>query len=273
MSVVKKTAKFSLILLGLFAMLVVVVGGYMYMNRDALAKDFAEKAASHALGVPVTIGEVQILLDQLRVEVSDIAIANPPGYSKPHAITVKRVNIAAESFSTNPITFSNIDVDGTQVNLEVNQKGPNLGYLKKTAEARSETGASASPSKTEAKANMKVIVREFTLTGAQLNPAVTLLQNQDLSPVKVADIRLNGIGEKENGVLVEEAIAQIMDSVLEQFNESANSAGFLEGLSLDMLNDIGVSTGEVFKKNLKKSYDKEVDKFKQGIDGLKNMFE
>ncbi len=61
--------------------------------------------------------------------------------------------------------------------------------------------------------------------------------------------------------------------MLERFNESSNSAGFLEGLSLDSLNAIGVSTGEVFQKNLNKSYKKEVKKFKKGFQDLKGMFE
>ena len=272
MSAVKKTAKFTLFLFGLAVLLVVIVGSYIYVNRDALAKDFAEKAASQALGVPVTIGQVQIKPEELRVVVSNIAIANPPGYSKPHAITVKAVNIAADSLSANPLTFANIDVDGTAVNLEVNQGGANLGALKKKAEQNMPSG-SAQSSGSQHKSDMKVIVKKFSLTKAQLTPTVTLLSKKDLATVKVPDIHLKGIGEKENGVLAEEAIAQIMNAVLEEFNETANSAGFLEGLSLDALNEIGVSTGEVFKKNLKKSYNKEVDKFKKGFGEIKGMFE
>ena len=119
---------------------------------------------------------------------------------------------------------------------------------------------------------IKVIIRKFSLTDAQVNPSITLL-NGDLASVKAPDINIIGIGEKENGALSQEVIAQIMNIVLEEFNQTANSAGFLKGLSLDMLNDIGVSTGEVFNKNLKDSYSKEVDKFKKGFDGIKGMFE
>lgn len=271
MSAVKKTAKATLYLFGFFVLLVVIVGGYMYVNMDSLAKQITEKAASDALGVPVTIGKMQILLDQKKVVVSDVAVSNPSGYEKPNAMTIKTITVAGESFTKKLLVFSDISVDGTAVNLEVNQQGANLGALKKKAEQNMASGDGASaPSE---KSEMKVIVKKFSLTQAQLTPSVTLLAKKDLPTVKVADIHLKDIGKKENGVLADEAIAQIMNAVLEELNETASSAGFLEGLSLESLNEIGVSTGEVFKKNLKKSYDKEVDKFKKGFEDLKGAFE
>ncbi len=283
MSAVKKTAKVSLGLLSFFVLLIVIGVGYIYVNMDNMAKNFAEQAASDALGVPVTIGKMKILLENKKVIVSNIAVSNPKGYSKPNAITINEITVTGESFSTALLTFANISVDGTAVNLEVNEKGTNLGDLKKRAEQKS---VSSKPTNSSAKQSsedkpkhdnkqkdLKVIVKNFALTSAQLTPSVTLLGNNDLATVKVPDIHLSGIGEKENGILAEEAIAQIMNSVLERFNESSNSAGFLEGLSLDSLNAIGVSTGEVFQKNLKKSYKKEVKKFKKGFQDLKGMFE
>ena len=283
MSAVKKTAKVSLGLLSFFVLLIVIGVGYIYVNMDNMAKNFAEQAASDALGVPVTIGKMKILLENKKVIVSNIAVSNPKGYSKPNAITINEITVTGESFSTALLTFANISVDGTAVNLEVNEKGTNLGDLKKRAEQKS---VSSKPTNSSAKQSsedkpkhdnkqkdLKVIVKNFALTSAQLTPSVTLLGDNDLATVKVPDIHLSGIGEKENGILAEEAIAQIMNSVLERFNESSNSAGFLEGLSLDSLNAIGVSTGEVFQKNLKKSYKKEVKKFKKGFQDLKGMFE
>ena len=273
-SVIKKTAKLALILFSVIVLLVVGLVAYLYVNIEDLAKDFAEKAASEALGVPVTIGEMDIQLKTLTVVVNDIAVANPKGYKNEHAIIIKAVTVAGESFSKELLAFSLVQVDGTAVNLEVNENGVNLGALKKKAQQTAQqTPQSSDVASSSAVPDIKVIVRKFVLTGAQLKPSVTLLGDNNLSIVKVPDIHLRGIGEKENGVVAEEAIAQIMDIVLDKFNGSANSAGFLEGLPLDMLNEIGVSTGEVFKKNLKKSYNKEVSKFKKGLDNLKGIFE
>jgi len=274
MSAVRKTAKLALFLFSAIVLLVVVLGTYLYVNIDSLAKDYAEKAASEALGVPVTIGEMNVLLDQKKVVVNDIAVANPQGYKNKYALKVKNITVAGESFSKELLVFSQVLVDGTAVNLEVNEAGVNLGALKtKSQQMAQQTSQGAASKSSDGASDIKVVVRKFALTGAQLTPSVTLLAGNDLPVVKVPDIHVNGIGERENGVTPEEAIAQIMDVVLDKFNGTANSAGFLEGVSLDMLNDIGVSTGEVFKKNLKKSYKKEVEKFKKGFGDLKGMFD
>ncbi len=278
MSAVKKSAKASLYIFSIFVILLIVGAGFIYVNMGSIAKQLTEKVASEALGVPVTIGDMVITLEEKKVVVTNIKIANPPGYKKSHAITVDSVTVAGESFSKQLLTFARVAVDGTNVNVEVTGKGTNLGDLKKNVDAKkgsSKPKASSSQSSDGAHGKdeqIKVIVKKFALTKAQLNPSVTLI-DKDLAYVTVPDIHLTNIGKKENGVVAQEAVAQIMDAVLERFNESANGAGFLEGLSLEMLNEIGVSTAEVFQKNLKESYEKEVDGFKKGLDDIKGLFE
>ncbi len=274
MSAVKKTAKASLYIFSFFVLL--LIGGvvYLYANMDSIAKQLSEQLASDALGVDVTIGDIEISLEEKKVVVSDLRIANPPGYAKPEAMSVKTITIAAESFSKELLSFARVEVDGTNVNLEVGKKGTNLGDLKKNID-RKNKGESSSASKKSTSSTtahseeeqIKVIVKKFALTRAQLNPSVTLIK-KDLAFITVPDIHLSGIGQKENGILAKDAVSQIMDAVLERFNKSANSAGFLEGLSLNVLNDIGLSTSEVFQKNLKKSFDKDVEQFKEGFQGL-----
>lgn len=266
MSAVKRTAKFSLFVFGFFVLIVVAGAIYLYSNMNTLAKQFAEQAASDALGVPVSIGEVDISIENQKVVVKSIKISNPQGYSKPYAVEVAYVAIDAESLSKELLNFSDVSVDGTTVNLEVTGQGTNLSDLKNNIEQGQ--GAEAP----DPHANpIKVVIQKFSMTKAQLNPSTVLLK-KDLPSVTVPDIHLTGIGQKEGGVLAQDAIGQIMKAVLAKFNSSANYAGFLDGLSLDVLNQMGVSTGEVFQKNLKKSFDKDVQQLKDGIRGLKGIF-
>jgi len=278
MSAVKSVAKLSLYLFGFFVLLLVAGAMYLYVNMNTLAKDMAEQVASNAMGVAVSIGDMDIQLDEQKVVVNNITVANPDGYKNPNAIEISNVTVAMESWSQDLLTFAMVGVNGTKVDLEVRPQGTNLGDIKKNIEARSKTVVGAEPTADQVaevqsnKQPIKVIVRDFTMSGAQITPSVTLLKT-DFQPLMAPDIHVSGIGEKENGVLAREAVAQIMNYVLQVYNKSANTAGFLEGLPLDVMNSIGVSTVDVFKKNLKKSYDSEVDKFKQGVEGLKNMFE
>ena len=255
MSAVKATAKASVYLFSFFVVFLVAGAIYLYVNMNSLAQQLTEKYASEALGVAVKIGEMDIQLDIKTVIVRNVTIANPKGYTKPHAITVKDITIAGDSFSSDLLTFNKIGVNGTDVTLEVVGQGTNLGDLKKSVEAKS--ARTSEPSGDE----IKVIIKKLAMTKAQLNPSVTLIK-QDLEPIQVPDIHLKGIGQKENGVHAQDAIAQVMQAVLQNFNKSANSAGFLKGLSLDALNDIGVSTVDVFKKNAQETFDKRVNQIK-----------
>ncbi len=276
MSAVKKTAKASLYMFSLLVIVFIAGAIYIYVNMNSLALQITEQYASQALGVPVKIGAMDIKLEQKSVTVSDIRVSNPEGYKKPNAITIKKIEVAGENFSKELLTFKTIKVDGTDVYLEVVGQTTNLGDMKNNIGKNNPAGAQASTASDSNKANAskdpKVIIRKMALTQAQLHPSVTLIKH-DFKPIKTPDIHLTGIGEKENGILAQEAMEQVMSAVLQNFNNTANKAGFLEGLSLESLNDIGLSTADVFKSNIKKTYDQKVDGVKEGFEQLKDMFE
>ena len=271
MSAVKKTAKFSLYIFSLLVLILVGGAIYVYVNMNSLAKQLTEQVASDALGVDVNVGEMDINIAQKRIVVRDLRIANPKGYTNPNAIIVNEIIIVGESFSKEFLTFANIAVDGTNVSLEVDDKGTNLGDLKKNIDAKSAGSAQkskkSSGNSNKSGENIKVIVKKFSLTGAQLHPSVTLIRG-DFAPITVADIHLRDIGKRENGIVAGEAIAQIMDAVLKQFNQSAGSAGFLQGMSIDALKDIGISGMSALKGDVKK----DINDLKDSVKGLKGLF-
>ncbi len=264
---------------GFLALLLVAGGAYLYMNMDAIAKQITEKVSSNALGVPVHVGKMNISLEDKKIVVSNINITNPKGYKKPNAITINKIEVAGESFSKELLVFSRIIVDGTNVNLEVGNKGSNLGDLKNNIGGEKASTAKYPEKKEKPKdskkiskgkgEDIKVVVKKFSLTSAKLNPSVELLGG-DIASVTVPDINLHGIGKKENGILAEEAIAQIMDAVLRKFNSYANSAGFLKGISLNGY--AAKNAAKVLEKNLKDNYKKEAEDLKQSLDGLKGIF-
>ncbi len=273
MSIVKKAAKLSLVLFSALVLLFVAGSIYFYVNMGAIAKEISEKSATNALGVPVTIGDMDIDLDKKTVTVTDIKVANLPQYRKEHALTIKDITVVGESFSRDLLVFSNIKVTGAVVNLEVKPTGSNLGDIRAHTEKRyigqepiETEGQYYNPAK-----DLRVIVRHFNMDGTQIIPR-TALVNKDFKTISVPNVSVDGVGEQENGLLAREAIAQIAIASIQQLNTASDAAGFFEGLPLETLNEMGVNTVDVFKKNLKKSYDKEVEKFKSGYQSLKKMF-
>lgn len=228
-------------------------GVYLYMNLGMIAKNITEKLATRTLGVPVSIGSMDINLKEMKVDVQHIRVSNPPGFDKPNALTIKNVNVTLEALKEQLITFKDIEVNGTDVYLEVHENGTNLKTISdglQLAHGNTPKTDTAEPTATEKAEQMKVIIRELALTDAKLHPSVTLLSAQDLSPVIAPDLNLRGIGEKENGVLAREAIAQVWARISRNMNNAAGQAGFLEGVSPEALKDMGQGQMQQIKQQV-----------------------
>ena len=236
-------------------------GVYLFMNFGALAKHAAEKIASQSLGVPVRITTLDLSLQDKTASIKDIKISNPQNFKKPYAVTIGAVDIALGNVSKELIHFKEIQVTDTNVYLEVKENTTNLATIKNQMKSNpppsTEEGTDPEP-------QIKVIIDRMAITGTQLNPSVTLLTEQDLEPVAVSDIILTGIGQRENGILARQAIAQIWNGVLKSVNKSANNAGFYQGMSPDALKDMGVSQIKQLKEQIKE----DVKTLGNGIKGI-----
>lgn len=211
-------------IISLIVLLVLIAGGaFLYMNFGDISKRAVEKVASNALNVSVRISKLDLSLSEKSVTVSGIRIANPRGYKSTHAVEVGAVSISLvevpENF--NIIKFKLVDVKDVLVNLEVKQKTTNLTDLKN---GMSKSGSESSSS------NTKVTLNKFHINQSRLNPSITLIGG-DLGSVKIPPVTLRGIGKKENGVLAEEAIKQIITQYLHIAQNTAQSSGYLKGLA------------------------------------------
>lgn len=262
MSAVQKSAKASFYIFSVLVFLFIAGVIYFYVNAGSIVKQAAEYAGTQALGVSVTIGKVDVNFEERTVQADNIKIANPKGFKKDHAVKIERVKVIGESFSMPLLTFKEIEVTGTDVNLEVSPEATNLGQLRKNAQSLNV--AEAEPIETDSGEDIKVIVKSFKMASARINPSITLVE-KDLEPVVAPDIQLTNIGRAENGVVAQEAIAQIMSAVFRDLSVISNNAGFLKGLSLESLNEIGVTTIDAFKNNLQKSFEGEVSEFKKRL--------
>ena len=225
-------------------------GVYVLTHLDSLAKPLTERVASEALGVPVRIADMNVSLPEKTVFVSGVRIANPPGFSKPYAMTIDSVGVALNDVKQGLIDFKGINVKGANVFLEVKDSTTNLQVLQRGMKGDSGQSDDAQSEK------LKVIIRRFALDGAQLNPSVTLMSAQDLAPVQVAPIVLTDIGVKENGVLARDGVAQVMAPLLKNFTRRAGRAGFYEGLSPEALKELGISQIERIRDQIVNEVDK-----------------
>lgn len=249
----------SLLTIGSLATAMLFGGGlYLYMNFGSIAKNLAEKYASRTLGVAVNIGKVDVSIQERKINVTNIRIANPAGYKNPYAATVQTVSIQAGELTSELLEFRDVTVSGTDIYLEIKPSSTNLTDIRKNVNANMAGNPSAGDKA------VKVILDKMVMNGT-IHPSVTLL-GRDVTPVKLPTIELSGIGRNSNGVLVSQAVGQIWKEISSQTIAAANRNGFLQGIDRDALTEAGVGEVEILKDQI----NQEVDKVK---DGIKSLFE
>ncbi len=99
-------------------------------------------------------------------------------------------------------------------------------------------------------AGPKVIIDSLSIEGAKVSPQVVLFdQGAEVTPVLVPPLKLLGIGRKEQGVTVQEAVVQVIGPFVQSASKAAGNAGLYEGLSADVLKDMGMGTLNKFKED------------------------
>ncbi|MGE0753671.1 MAG: hypothetical protein AB7L92_00745 [Alphaproteobacteria bacterium] len=200
---------------------VVVAGVYLYMNMGGMITRTAENIASDALGVKVNIGSVDVSLSDKRVMVDTLEVSNPPGYSGKHAMTADKVIIGLNTASSDLVDFDKIEVKGSVVNLEVNEKGMNLTDLKALA-ARKEQKESVGSEQ------VRVIIKHMVIDASVINPRITMMR-RDLASIRMPAMTFNNIG-KDGGMQAGEAIDKVMMQYLSAVERAARSEGLVGGL-------------------------------------------
>ena len=224
-------------------------GAYLLMNINNIAKPYIEKMATQTLGVPVSLGGLEVDLKNKAATVTGLKIRNPKGFETPNALTAQTINVKLGNVSKTLVNFDAITIAGAKAYLEAKPSGTNFQAIRAQIKPKSKPA--------EGSEQLKVTINRFTMSQTALHPSVTLFASEDLKPVNVPTVVLKGIGEKQNGVVAEEALKQIFESLAGQFNQTSKAAGYLKGMSSDALKDMGKKQVKAltggFEKDIKKS--------------------
>lgn len=233
-------------------------GIYLFLNLGSIAQNLAEDYATRSLGVNVTIGRMDVSLQERRIDVSNLKIHNPEGYAGAHAATVKSIHIQAGALGKELLEFKDVRVEGADIYLEITPDSTNLTDIRKNLN----DNAGAKPAQGEEA--LKVILDKLFMSGV-IHPDVTFL-DRELEPFMLPSIEMSDIGRGENGVPVGDAIAEIWKRVSRESIRAANQKGVLAGVDVSVLQEAGMADIQIIKDNI----DHQVDKI---TNDLKSMFE
>lgn len=222
-----------------------------------LAKKTVEKVAEKALGVEVSISTLEIDFRAKSVVVSGLNIGNPPGFKTAvPALQFPTIRIAADSLTRDHLILDEITVTGTVINLEVTENTTNLTALYDKLRSRDPAKAQKKP---------QVTIRKLNIEKALLQPTAL---GQPLDPVTMPDISITDIGQGQNGVPAQQAMAQVAAHLIKVSINAAAKNGFLQSLGTENLQQIQESLG--LPKNFMDQVKKDLNLLGEGLKDLMN---
>lgn len=262
MSAVQKAAGYGLYLVGFIAVIFVIVAINAYMQAEGISKDYIAKTASKVLGVEVAIADMNIDVEKKQVKIKDVKIANPAGYKGPYAATADSVLATVDTFDKERMTFNMLEVEGLKVFLEVNPATTNLNDLRLQAEQNARNWK-----KDEKHGEIKVMIRNILYKAPQITPSVTI-QPTTIAVLAANDWPLRAIGTQENGISFPRAVADVTAATVHNVHLVGNQAELFKGMTLETQNAIGISTYQVFSKNVNKKINKDLNEAGKLLDGF-----
>jgi hydroxymethylpyrimidine/phosphomethylpyrimidine kinase len=151
-------------------------------------------------------------------------VGNPAGYES-NAFAIR---VASSSFAVKPssvlsdkIVVRSVVIEAPEVNLETDLKSINLKKLlnnveESTGASGKETPKEATPTEAK-KANKKLEVDEFVITGTKLHVGLTApLIGRKTGTVTMPEIKLPPMGQSGDGVTVAEASSLALQALLKE---------------------------------------------------------
>lgn len=212
------------IILGIVLLLIISIGGgifYLFHNLDTIVKMAIEKYGSQAIQTPVRVDRVRIKLQEGTASISGLTIANPPGFSMPHAFSLGDITVGIDinSLAGDAIVIREIGIGAPQVFFEINaDRKANLDVLSKNLGTSKET-----PAEETSGAEPRLIISKASLSGAELQAKVVPLDNKEYQ-LKLPAITMNNLGAP-NGAPPAEIARQMLDQLLDRVKAEIKKQG------------------------------------------------
>jgi len=217
-----RTRKFLVIIAA--AVLLLAAGlTLLWSNIDWIVKNAIEQYGSQATGTSVRVDRVALHPAQGKGVIEGLTVANPPGYSAPHILSLGgiSVRIAPRTIASNPVVIDDIRITAPLVVYEMNETGvANVDALK-------ENLAAGQPARTGDRGGKgvekRLRIKRLVIENAQTEIRIAALGGKPRT-VALSRIEMTDIGGK-NGAPPEEVAKQIVSAILAEVSAEVGKAG------------------------------------------------
>lgn len=256
----KSTIVKILVALAVIAAIAVAV---LFMSLNSIVKNGVTSFGPEVIKAPIQLDGVSISALSGSGEIRGLVIGNPDGFKTPNAVKLGTASLQVKPMSLlgDKIVVQSIKADGAEITFEGSLSGSNLSKIQENVDAyvANLVGPAGKEEKKPATPGKKLQVDEILITNTKINLSMTILGGKSAT-IPLPDIKLNNLGQGEQGVTPAEVIKVVLKEVMTKttaavsgflsgagkaITDAAKSAG---GAAADAAKGITKGIGDMFKK-------------------------
>jgi hypothetical protein len=257
----------KIVAISIVVLLAIALGIAYYSSGkiDAYVKTAIEKYGSESLGTKVSVGEVNISLLQTTATITNLEIANPPGFDDPIAFKAGLIEITLNSKESklDSVVIDRILLNSPMVFYIKTKQTDNLSRLQDQATRSTKDSQSSDKpggSKDKGREQPRILIKKFDIEKANLSYRDTRIVSTTVN-LKLDDIHIVDIDTGKNGAGTQEAVSKIVNAIVPAVKRAAikSVTAYLD-VATDTLRNVSDSAQQLGKEavtNIKKFFQKQ----------------
>jgi hypothetical protein len=236
--------------------LIVIVALGIHYFLDSAVKRGVETVGPKLTKTDVKLDGVNISLISGSGNLKGLVVGNPDGYKTAHAISVGNASLALKpgTVFSDKLVITSINIQSPEITFEGSIKG--LGFKDNlqqildnvngsTGSKGTNVSVSNATPQEEKKANKKLEVDDFQITGAKLDARINGMEGKTLT-LTLPTIQLTNLGTGPDGITVAELTKKVIAAIKEAAEkEVASNAGSLTKSAENLTKGLGTNAGSV----------------------------
>jgi hypothetical protein len=257
----------KIVAISIVVLLAIALGIAYYSSGkiDAYVKTAIEKYGSESLGTKVSVGEVNISLLQTTATITNLEIANPPGFDDPIAFKAGLIEITLNSKESklDLVVIDRILLNSPMVFYIKTKQTDNLSRLQDQATRSTKDSQSSDKpggSKDKGREQPRILIKKFDIEKANLSYRDTRIVSTTVN-LKLDDIHIVDIDTGKNGAGTQEAVSKIVNAIIPAVKQAVikSVTAYLD-VATDTLRNVSDSAQQLGKEavtNIKKFFQKQ----------------
>ena len=211
-----------------FIVLIVLVALGVHFFLDGAIKRGVETVGPKLTKSEVKLDSVHLSLLSGSGKIKGLIVGNPDPYKTPHAISLGTATLEVKpgSLFSDKVIIRSINMESPEITFEGGLAGNNLSKILANLNEATSGGtnvANATPSE-QKKANKKLEVDDFTITGAKLDANITDLGGKTMT-IPLPTIHLSNLGTGPEGITVTELAKKVIAEIEKESVKAVSSSG------------------------------------------------